>query len=89
MPDRVTPVDNLGQSDFDVFTDTTQHTPATGFTHWFAIRPLEGDITPTTIGVVGGDNLNLVTLTKDVVYQGRFDDIKLAAGKIQAYRSNS
>ncbi len=87
MPGRSTAVDDLGQSDFDVFTDTSNHTPS-GFTHWFAIRPLEADITPTTIGVVDGDNLDGITLTKDVVYVGRFNSITLAAGKVQAYRSN-
>lgn len=88
MPDREIAVDNLGQSDFDVFTDTSAHTPD-GHNHWHAIRPLESDITPTLIGVVGGTALTGVTLTKDVVYVGRFDEITLAAGKIQAYKSNT
>lgn len=88
MPDRTTAVDDLAQSDFDVFTDTAAHTPDSTFTHWFAIRPLEADITPTLLGVVGGDALTSHVLTKDVVYQGRFDEITLAAGKIIAYRSN-
>ncbi|MBL4654161.1 MAG: hypothetical protein JKY53_15055 [Flavobacteriales bacterium] len=88
MPDRAVGVDDLAQSDFDVFTDTTNHTPPAGVTHWFAIRPIEGDITPTEIKTVAGSKLDLITLTKDVVYQGRFNDIKLAAGKIIAYRSN-
>ncbi len=88
MPERRVGVDDLAQSDFDVFTDTASHTPS-GFTHWFAIRPIEGDITPTTIGVVDGSALSGVVLTKDVVYQGRFNEIELAAGSIIAYRSNT
>jgi len=88
MPERRVGVDDLAQSDFDVFTDTASHTPS-GFTHWFAIRPIEGDITPTTVGVVDGSALSGVVLTKDVVYQGRFNEIKLAAGSIIAYRSNT
>ena len=90
MPDPQVGVNDLGQSDFDVFTDTSAHTPEPGFTHWFAIRALEADITvPTLIGVVGGDPLTGITLTKDVVYVGRFNAITLANGKIQAYRSNT
>ncbi len=77
----------LGQSDFDVFTDTDNHVPS-GFSHWIAVRPLEGDITPTTIATKAGSNLSGITLTKDVDYLGRFNSIKLAAGKIMAYRSD-
>lgn len=87
MPDRAVGADDLGQSGFDVFTDTTSHTPSSAFTHWIAIRPLEGDITPTAIT---GTNSTLsgIELTKDVVYQGVFTTVELAAGKIQCYRSN-
>jgi len=88
MPDRIVAVDSLAQSDFYVFTDTSAHIPD-GFSHWFAIRPLEADITPTLLGVKGGDALSGQVLTKDVVYPGRFDEITLAAGKVIAYRSNS
>ena len=88
MPERRVGVDDLAQSDFDVFTDTASHTPS-GFTHWFAIRPIEGDITPTTVGVTDGSALSGIVLSKDVVYQGRFDEIQLAAGKVIAYRSNT
>jgi len=85
---RVVSVDDLAQADFDVITDTASHTPS-GFTHWFAVRPIEGDITPTTITSAGGSNLSGLALTKDVVYQGRFTAIQLAAGKCIAYRSTS
>jgi len=85
---RSVSVDDLAQSDFDVFTDTASHTPD-GFTHWFAIRPIEGDITPTTVTAAGGSNLSGIVLTKDVIYQGRFNVIQLAAGKCIAYRSTS
>lgn len=88
MPDRSIAVDSLAQSDFDVFDDTDAHVPD-GFNHWFAIRPLETDITPTLMGVEGGDPLTGHVLTKDVVYPGRFNAITLAAGKVIAYRSNT
>lgn len=86
MPNRAKAVDSLGQADFEVFEDTGAHSPD-GFSHWFAIRPLEADITPTAIETIKGDDLSGVVLTKDVIYVGRFINIQLAEGKIQAYRS--
>lgn len=88
MPNRAIDVDDLAQADFDVFTDTSANTPD-GFSHWFAIRAIGSDLTPTLLGTKGGDPLTGQTLTQDVVYQGRFDEITLAAGAIIAYRSTN
>lgn len=91
MPSRQTGVDDLGQSGYDIIDDALLHTPE-NFNHWFAIRALEADITITTATAeptIGGDGMDGITLTKDVVYVGLFTAIQIPSGKIQCFRSNT